>query len=111
MLHTGVYLDQHRHSAIAVRVKDGKVVYLTMNPTKPVVEKGRTSFEVTGCRVSLCTLSDTEFTRQFELYLPDYPVLKAAKTYWRSGLEVTPEAKKVLQLLLVNNVTRKAASV
>ncbi len=100
MLCTGVYLDQHRHSAIAVRVKDDKVVFLTMNPPG-----ARTA-------VSLCTLSGSEFTRQYEVYMPDYPVVMAAKTYWRSGLDVTPEAKKVLQLLLINNVTtRKAARV
>lgn len=97
MLRTGVYLDQHRHSAIVLRVKDGRVVYLTMNPTRTVNVQGRETFEVIAQRVSLCSVSDREFAHQYEIYMPGYPVLKAIKTYWRSGLDVTPEAKEAIR--------------
>lgn len=102
---TGCYLDPHNHSAIAVRVKDGIVTYLTMNVTKPASEI-RGAYEVSAQRVSLCTASDSVFGRQYCKFLHNYPVLRAVKVYWRSGLEVSPEAKAVIKLLLAAQKTK-----
>jgi uracil phosphoribosyltransferase len=103
---TGCYLDHHRHSAIVVRVKDGTVTYLTMNVTKPSHYQGQISYETTAQKVSLCSASDSAFAKQYEIYMPSYPVLRAAEIFWRSGLEVTPEAAKVIHILLKANKTR-----
>ena len=111
MLKTGVYLDWHRHSAVVVRIKDGTVVYLTMNET--VIERfgGKFAYMPTKQHVALCQTSDSRFAHQFDIFLPSYPILRAVKAYWRSGLDVTPEAKKVMQLILLNNKTRREATV
>jgi len=108
-LTTGCYQDPHRHSAIVVRVKNGIVTYLTMNVTKATHYQGTVSYETTASKVSLCSASDTVFARQYEKFLHSYPVLRAVRVYWRSGLEVTPEAEKVIRLLLTANKTRSAA--
>lgn len=102
---TGCYLDPHRHSAVVVRVKDGIVTYLTMNVTRPTDDR-RGAYEVTAQRVSLCTASDSVFARQYEVFLHSYPVLRALRAYWRSGLEVTPDAAKVIKLVLTANKTK-----
>lgn len=102
---TGCYLDPHRHSAVVVRVKDGIVTYLTMNVTRPTDDR-QGAYEVTAQRVSLCTASDTVFARQYEVFLHSYPVLHALRVYWRSGLEVTPDAAKVIKLVLTANKTK-----
>lgn len=107
---TGCYLNQHRHSAIALRIKDGKVTYLTMNTTKPTRYEGALVYEVQQQRVSLCTLSEHDFAIQFEVFLHNYPVLKAIKIYWRSGLDVTTEAEAAIRMFLVANKTRKVAA-
>jgi hypothetical protein len=104
MLVTGCYLDPNNHSAIVVRIKDGIVTYLTMNVTRPT--DGRGAYEVTAQRVSLCTASDSVFAHQYGKFLHNYPVLRAVKIYWRSGLEVTPEAKAVIKLLLAAQKTK-----
>ena len=103
-LTTGVYLDCHRHSAIVVRVRDGKVVYLTMNITKReyLAEAKHFVYSVTAQNVDVVTATDEAFAKQFEIYLPGYPVMKAVKKYWRSGLRVTPEAKKIIRILAEN---------
>jgi hypothetical protein len=103
---TGCYLDHHRHSCIVVRIKDGVVTFLTMNVTKLSYYQGQVSYETVAQKVSLCTMSDSAFAKQYEIYLPSYPVLQAAQIFWRSGLEVTPEAAKVIGLLLKANKTR-----
>jgi hypothetical protein len=109
MIKTGCYLDHHRHSCIVVRVKAGTVTFLTMNVTKPSHYQGQISYETTAQKVSLCSMSDTAFAHQYEIYMPSYPVLQAAKIFWRSGLEVTPEAEKVIKLLLLANKSSKEA--
>lgn len=103
-LTTGVYLDCHRHSAIVVRVRDGKVVYLTMNVTKRefLTEIKRFVYSVVSQQVDVVTATDEAFAKQFEIFLPGYPVMKAVKAYWRSGLKVTPEAKKIIRILAEN---------
>ena len=110
MLTTGCYLDQHRHSAIVLRVKNGTVTYLTMNVTKPSHYQGTLTYEVMAQKVSLCSASDTAFAKQFEVYLHAYPVLQAIKKYWRSGLQVSPEAEEAIRMFLIANKTKKAAA-
>lgn len=112
MLKSGVYLDHNRRSAIAVRTNGdtGPVVYLTMNPAKLAIVEGRPVYETTAEQVTLVTASAKDFARQFCVYLPDYPVLRACKTYWRSGLRIEPEAKKVLAIV-IKNLSTKARSV
>lgn len=105
---TGCYLDPHNHSAVVVRVKEGIVTYLTMNVTRPVHSDGRMAFEVTTQRVSLCTASDSVFAKQYGTFLHAYPVLRALRVYWRSGLDVTPDAEKVIKLVLAANKTKQA---
>jgi len=103
-LKTGVYLDCHRHSAIVVRIRDGKVVYLTMNVTKRehLPDVRHDVYTVVAQQVDLVVANEDSFAKQFEIYLPGYPVMKAVKKYWRSGLRVTPEAKKVIRILAEN---------
>jgi hypothetical protein len=109
MLLTGCYLDQHRHSAIVLRIKNGVVTYLTMNVTKPSHYQGAVSYEVIEQKVSLCSASDTNFARQFEVYLHNYPVLRAIKIFWRSGLQVSEDAEKAIRIFLLANKTKKTA--
>ena len=109
MLVTGCYQDYNSRSAIVVRIKDGTVTYLTMNVTKLEVVEGRKVYETTAARVSLCSCSVRAFTEQFCKYLHNYPVLRAIKVYWRSGLAVTPEAEQVIRLLLKSLKTRTTA--
>lgn len=110
MLMTGCYLDQHRHSAIVLRIKNNAVTFLTMNVTKQANYQGAISYETVAQRVSLCSVSDTAFARQFEVFLHNYPVVKAIKVYWRSGLDVTPEAKEAIRLFLLANKTKHRAA-
>lgn len=98
---TGCYLDHNSHSAIVVRVKDGKVVYLTMNVTKPVVYQGSVHYEVTAQRVELRSAHEAEFAKQYIKYLHNYPIQRAIKVYWRSGLTVTPEATEIIRRVLI----------
>jgi hypothetical protein len=107
MLRTGVYQDWHRHSAIVVRIKDGNVSYLTMNETALERVGGQMAYTSVNERVAFCTMKEAAFTKQFDIYLPDYPVLRAVRVYWRSGLSVTPEAERVIKLLLVNLKTKR----
>lgn len=103
-LTTGVYLDCHRHSAIVVRVKDGKVVFLTMNVTQRERVAGvkHEVFEVVKQEVSVVTMTDDSFAHQYEVFLPNYPIMKAVKAYWRSGLRVSTEAKEIIRILAKN---------
>lgn len=89
-MRTGIYLDYGRHSAIVVRVKDGTAMYLSM---------------ATG-KVSLCQSSIERFLHDFIIAMPNYPVLKAAKIYYYSGLEIEEAAERVLKLLFANAVNR-----
>lgn len=103
-LTTGCYLDHHRHSAIVVRVKDGKVVFLTMNVTQRERVAGlrHDVFEVVKQEVSVVTMDDHSFAEQYVVFLPNYPIMKAVKTYWRSGLRVNTEAKEIIRILARN---------
>lgn len=101
-LTVGVYLDHNRHSAIVVRVKDGKVVFLTMNVTKKVPHNGRWVYEVQDQAVALVTMDDHSFAQQYDVFLPSYPVMRAVTKYWRSGLRVTSEAKEIIRILAKN---------
>lgn len=98
---TGCYLDHNSRSAIVIRVKDDKVVYLTMNVTKPVAYQGSVHYEVTAQRVELLSASGAEFSKQYIKYLHNYPVQRAIKVYWRSGLTVTPEATEAIRRVLI----------
>ena len=106
MLVTGCYLDHNSHSAIVLRIKDDMVTYLTMNVTKPEVVNGLRVYEVTAQRVSLVSTPTRVFTAQYGKYLHNYPVLRAIKIYWRSGLTVTPEAKEAIRVFLIANKTK-----
>lgn len=103
-LTTGVYLDCHRHSAIVVRVKEGKVVFLTMNVTEReyLGELKRFVLKVVKQEVSVVTMDDQKFAQQYEVFLPNYPIMKAVKAYWRSGLSVSSEAKEIIRILARN---------
>ena len=109
---TGCYLNQHRHSAIVLRIKNGAVTFLTLNVTKPTRYEGTLVYEVRQEKVSLCTLSEHDFAAQFEVFLHNYPVLQAIRIYWRSGLEVTSEAEAAIRMFLLANKTqtRKVAA-
>lgn len=107
MLRTGVYQDWHRHSAIVVRVKNGTVTYLTMNVTTLERVGGQMAYTSMKEQVSVCSAEESRFCKQYDIYLPDYPVLRAVRVYWRSGLTVTEDAERVIKLLLTNLKTKK----
>ena len=111
MLVTGCYLDQHRHSAIVLRIKSNVVTFLTMNVTRMVNFQGNISYETVTERVSLCSVNDAAFAKQYLTYLHNYPVLRAIKIYWRSGLDVSDEAKEAIRLFLIANKTRQQKGV
>lgn len=85
MLVRGVYLNQHRNTAIVLRVNDdNSVVYLTHIDGPIEVRKS----------------NDTTFTRQWPIFLHDYPLSKAIRSYATSGLKASTSAITVLQKLM-----------
>lgn len=83
-VHTGVYLDHHRHTAIVVKVKEGMVHYLTF---------------ITG-QVTLEMRNAETFASEFFIQLYMYPVLRAVRKYATCGLAITPEARVILRAIL-----------
>lgn len=81
---TGVYLDRNRYSAIVVKVKHGDVWYLTF---------------MSGV-IQLLKTTVGPFEHEFNLYLESYPVGRAVKKYWEYEFRATPEAYKVMQVIV-----------
>lgn len=92
-METGVYLDDNRHTAIVVQVKNGAVAYLTL---------------FTGA-VEVHRASLPRFKREFHIALPNYPIRTAIRKYAKSGLPLTEDAKTVMRLVLANTATTQAA--
>lgn len=84
MLVRGVYLDGNRHSAIALQVKEGSVLYLTFKDGP----------------IELHKTNDVNFARQYPIFLHDYPIGRAIRKYASSGLKSTDNAYEALRRLL-----------
>lgn len=99
----GIWVDQHRHTAIVLRVKDGNVTFLSMNQTKPArASNGLVSYEAVTQNVDVSVLPEPRFAEQYATKIQDYPLLRALQKYWRSGLTVTPDAERVIGVALRN---------
>lgn len=80
----GVYLDQHRYSAVLIHLHEQGVHYLTL---------------VTG-KVTVEFHSDEKFLHDFPLILSEYPIRRAIRLYNESGLERDERTQKILDRLL-----------
>ena len=85
-IHTGVYLNWNRNTAIVVRVKSHLVTYLTMR----------------SGAIELLETSESKFMRDWPTRMPSYPVVRALRTYAKCELTRTDEADKVMRLVLAN---------
>lgn len=85
MIVRGVYLNHNRNSAVVLQVKeDGTVIYLTFKDGP--IEAHKTS--------------DISFARQWPIFLHDYPLSKAIRSYASSGLKASDAAVDILRKLL-----------
>jgi hypothetical protein len=90
---TGVYLDRNGHTAIAIRVKEGKVAFLTMRT-------GTIDVEQVGVE---------RFQHDFPKHLPNYPLLRAVKKYREPGVLVSEKADKLI-VAIISNAERDVAA-
>lgn len=81
---TGVYLNACRNNAIVVKSKGVNVWYLTMETGK----------------ITLECCSAERFLHNFNLRLPDYPVLRAVRKYKDSLLSCDEQSERVIKVLL-----------
>jgi len=89
-IHVGVYLNFNRNTAIVVRVKEHIVWYLTMQ----------------SGAIDLRKVSESKFAHEWTIHMPSYPAVRAIRTYARSELSRSEEAKKVMSLALANERAR-----
>lgn len=80
----GVFLSDMRNVAVVVRVKEGKVTFLTWHTGTVRIE---VEFTYT-------------FARNWPLSLPNYPVRRALKRFARGGLPLDPGAAAVIRTVL-----------
>lgn len=83
-IRTGVYCTPNRETAIVVKAKNGKVVYLTF---------------ING-KVELRDAYAYTFARDYPLSLPNYPATRAVRAYAKCGLAIDPLAEKVFRAVL-----------
>ena len=83
----GVFLSAMRKTAVVVRVKDGMCAYVALTD---------------ACRIELVTAPVYAFVRDFVLCLPNYPARRALRAYNGMRLPITPEAAKVLRVVLAS---------
>jgi hypothetical protein len=86
-VHTGVYQDAYRHTCVVVRVREGKIHYMTF-------------FD---CTVQLHESFTEKFLREWPLELYQYSALRALRKfahYIEQGFSATPEARTVLRSIL-----------
>lgn len=81
---TGVYMNDHRKTAVVVRVKEAKAYFLT---------------SLTGT-IELQVESVVTFGRSWPIFLPNYPARRAARHYQNSGLAVEASAGSILRSVL-----------
>lgn len=99
----GVYVDQHRHTAIVLRNKNGQVTFLSMNQTRSArASNGLVSYEAVTQNVDVSVLPTPRFAEQYHTKIKDYPLLRALKKYWESGLHITADAERVIGVALRN---------
>ena len=82
----GVYQNEHNYSAIAVRVKDGKVTYLTTDPGDAIIY--------------LRIHSVDRFLADWPKFHPGYPITRAARLFSSPPYTPTEGAAEVLRRLL-----------
>jgi hypothetical protein len=82
----GVYVSDHRESALAIRRTEHGIWFLTLRTGKVTIE----------------FYGDERFLHDFPLVLPDYPIRRAIRKYDQSGLSRDEKTQKVLTRLLEN---------
>lgn len=86
-VHTGVYISVERRTCVVVRVKDGKINYMTFEDSL----------------VQLHESFPDKFLRDYPLELYRYPAMRALRKFARyihDGFKATPEARTVLRAIL-----------
>jgi|SRR6185369_13062 len=93
-MQVGVYLNQHRNTAIVVKVAGQKCAYLTIMSGRITVERSGTE----------------RFETDWPIHLSDYDVMAAIKKYSKSGLYASDEAVELIKQIYAAQKARKAAT-